>query len=199
MFGGNPVRALPADYAEVRHVSLTEGRRLLWLNLLSLLPLVAALLVMAVWTVLVAPIRANVPPTDFELPWWLGVLLVLVIVLPLHELIHGIAITLTGHPATYGIKLEKGVLYATSDGALFRRDEYLFVALAPLIGITLLCFGLSLASPEWLYGLLVMAVVLNAGGAVGDLWSVAVLLRYPRRALVRDEQDGFRVFDVTRA
>jgi hypothetical protein len=190
-----PIRELPPGYTEVRYVSLTEGRRLLWLNLLSLLPLLASLLLMAVWTVIIAPIR-QVPPSDFSLPWWASVILVLVIVLPLHELLHGIAITLTGHPARYGMKLDKGVLYATSDGALFRRNEYLFIALAPLVGITLLCLGLSLVAPDWLYTLLVMAVVLNAGGASGDLWSVGVLLRYPRRVLVRDEQDGFRIFDT---
>jgi hypothetical protein len=195
MFASNPVRELPPGYVEVKHVVLTEGRTLLWLNVLSLLPLLAALGLMAVWTVLVSPIRANVPPTDFSLPWWLGVILVLVLVLPLHELIHGIAITITGHPATYGIKLDKGVLYATSDKALFRRDEYLLVAIAPLAVITLLCLVLSLFAPEWLYSLLVMAVVLNAGGAIGDIWFVVVLLRYPRRVLVRDEQDGFRIYD----
>jgi hypothetical protein len=190
-----PIRELPPGYAEVRHLVLTEDRRLLWLNLLSLIPLAAALGVMALWTVIIAPIRGGIAVSTVELPWWLAVVIVLVVVLPLHELLHGIAITLTGHPARYGMKLNKGVLYATSEGALFRRDEYLFVALAPLVGITLLCLLLSLVAPEWLYQMLVMAVVLNAGGAIGDLWSVWVLLRWPRRVLVRDEQDGFRIFD----
>lgn len=43
-----PIRELPPGYTEVRYVSLTEGRRLLWLNLLSLLPLLASLLLLAV-------------------------------------------------------------------------------------------------------------------------------------------------------
>jgi hypothetical protein len=40
----------------------------------------------------------------------------------------------------------------------------------------------------------VSAVVVHAGGAVGDLWMVAVALKYPPSALVRDEADRIRIY-----
>ena len=99
-----------------------------------------------------------------------------------------------GHQVRYGTKLSKGVLYATAENALFRRNEYLAVALAPLVGITLLAMMLMLIVPQGLAYYIGIAAVLNAGGAIGDLWSVGVLLRYPADVLVRDEADGFRIY-----
>ena len=50
----------------------------------------------------------------------------------------------------YGAKLSKGVLYATADNALFRRNEYLAIALAPLVGITLVVMVLMVVAPQGL-------------------------------------------------
>lgn len=189
-----PIRELPADYTEALHYVLTEGRRLLWLNVAALVPLVIALLGMAVWWVVVMQLRAGQAEVEGSLPWWVGIIGIFVIVLPLHELIHGIAIQSLGHRARYGFKPSVGVLYATADGALFRRNEYVVIALAPLIVITLLGMGLMLIAPGWLAYTIAMGVVLNAGGAIGDIWSVVLTLRYPASALVRDEGDGFRIY-----
>ena len=54
--------------------------------------------------------------------------------------------------------------------------------------------GLMIVVPQWLAYYLAIAAVLNAGGAIGDLWSVGVLLRYPAQVLVRDEADRFRIY-----
>jgi hypothetical protein len=39
-----------------------------------------------------------------------------------------------------------------------------------------------------------MAVVLNAGGAIGDMWMTAIALRYDPSILIRDEEDSMRIF-----
>jgi hypothetical protein len=36
--------------------------------------------------------------------------------------------------------------------------------------------------------------VVNASGAVGDLWMTLIALRYPARSRMMDERDGMRVF-----
>ena len=77
---------------------------------------------------------------------------------------------------------------------MFRRNEYIAVALAPLTGITLLGMTLMLALPDALVYYAALGVAFNAGGAVGDLWAAVIVLRFPADALVRDEEDGFRVF-----
>lgn len=192
-----PIRELPQNYRESLHYVLTEGRRLLWLNVAALLPMLLAIALMAGWWEIVAPVRAASAGDPFSVPWWLGVVGMFLIVLPLHELFHGLAITLVGHRARYGMKLDKGVLYATADQALFRRDEYIFVALMPVVAITLLGMALMLLAPDGLVYYIALGVALNAGGAVGDLWATIVVLRYSRSALVRDEEDGFRVYTAS--
>ena len=183
---------VPADYTEIRNVRLTEDRLIVWLNILALVPLVAMLILMALWWVLVSWGRP--PSPGIDVPWWLALIVILLVVLPLHEFIHGLTIMAFGQRVRYGAKLSKGVLYATSENALFRRNEYLAIALAPLVVITLAVMLLMVIAPQGLAYYLGIAAVLNAGGAIGDLWSVGVLLHYAEGVLVRDEADGFRIY-----
>lgn len=189
-----PIQSLPENYHEVRRTMLTEGNLILWLNIAGLVPMALALAAMAGWWVVAAAVNPTPSDPASEIPWLLGAVIAIVVVLPLHELIHGIAIRMVGHKARYGIKLDKGVLYATADQALFRKREYLLVALAPLVVITLLGMFLMLIVPwQWAY-FVALGVIINAGGAIGDLWMVFILLRYPRSALVRDLEDGFVIY-----
>ncbi len=186
-----PIHTLPADYVERAHVVLTDDALLLKLNVLSLVPLlIMAALLLPYWA-LTAPLH---PLYDVAINPVVGIIATIVIVLPLHELIHGAAIIWCGHRARFGMKLAKGVIYATADNALFTRDQYNLVALAPLVVITLLAL-LIVPFVATMFGLyIVIAAVLNAGGAIGDLWAFNVVRRYDRAALVRDEADGFRIF-----
>jgi hypothetical protein len=188
----SPIRELPSQYREIRHVELTQDRLLILLNVLALVPLLIMLVWMAIWWVIVSVGRA--PSAGLDIPWLVAIVAIILIVLPIHELLHGLTISYFGHHATYGMKLSKGVLYATSENALFRRNEYIAVALAPLVVITLGAKILMLIVPQGLAYYIALAAVLNAGGAVGDLWSVSLLVRYPASVLVRDEADGFRIY-----
>lgn len=185
-----PIRQLPPDYSEVRSITLTEHGLLLRLNLLALLPMGAALALMIVWTAIIPSIGG----ADDGAPWWLNVILTLLIVLPLHEFLHGVAIQITGHRPRYGMKLAQGVLYATADGAFFRWREYVFIALTPLVAITALGMILMPFITDGWRILIVMAVVLNAGGAIGDLWSVWTLRHFPEDTLIQDRGDSFSVY-----
>jgi hypothetical protein len=190
----NPIKALPPDYQEVHYMSINERGVLLWLNVLSLIPLaISALLVFGALLVyheeLGSPLTINTLPDS--LPSLLGLALVM-IVLPTHEWIHGLVIARYGHQPRYGVKLM--VLFATSDGALFRRGEFVRIALAPLVVITVIGGLIMLFLPLGLAYWVGLAVVLNAGGAIGDLWMTAMALRYDSSALIRDEEDSMRIF-----
>lgn len=193
-----PIRELPGNYVETYRLVLTDPRLLLRLNLLALLPLGVMLALAALWAAFVAPgARAALAIPDgpaYEPPWLIAIGAVMIVTLPLHELLHGAAIRACGHRPRYGMKLHKGVLYATADQALFRRDEYIVVALTPLIVITLACLIGTIVLPVWMQFWLLLAAAFNAGGAIGDLWMVKILLRYPRSTLVRDLEDGFRLY-----
>ncbi len=190
----DPVMMLPPHYQEVHYMSINEHGVLLWLNLMSLVPLaISALIVFGSLLVYNEELGSPLVITAFpdSVPTLLGLASVL-IVLPLHEWIHGLVIARCGHKPRYGIKLF--VLFATSDGALFRRNEFIRVALAPLVVITTMGSVLMLFLPFGVAYWVGLAVVLNAGGAIGDLWMTAIALRYGPSALIRDEEDSMRIF-----
>jgi hypothetical protein len=112
--------------------------------------------------------------------------------LPLHEWLHGVIIARCGHKPRYGIKLF--VLFATSDGALFRRNEFIRIALAPLVIITLIGSVIMLFTPMGLATWIALAITLNAAGSIGDLWMTGIAMRYDSSALIRDEEDSMRIF-----
>lgn len=193
-----PIRELPAGYRLAQHLNLFDTGVLLRLNLAGLALTALAFAVVAFWNSAIAPLReawfpgaAAVPS---EPPAVLLVLVALIVVLPLHELVHGAAIAACGYRPRFGIKLESGVLYATADQAYFRRTAYIAVALAPLVVITLAGLLGMIASAPFIAYTLGIAVIVNTGGAIGDVWFAWVLLRVPASALVRDEADGFSVF-----
>jgi hypothetical protein len=189
----NPVKTLPPGYHEVHYMKVTERGRLFWLNVLSLIPMFASGLIVSGGLILYqdwgAPLVIDRLPN--HIPFLPGILLVL-LVLPLHEWIHGRAITRVGHRPRYGVKLM--VLYATSDGALFRRSEFLWIALAPLVVISTAGLIMMLFLPAGLSQWVVLGVMMNAAGSIGDLWMAAVALRFAPSVLIRDEADSMRIF-----
>jgi len=195
--GQTPADAPPPGCREIRRLSVHQRGMLLWLNLLSLIPLAAGgLIVLGGLALYHGPAGAPLvlrglpaaPPTSLG---YAGVLAVL----PLHEWIHGIFIRRAGHRPRYGVKWM--VLFATADGALFGRGEYLRIALAPLalisLGGALLLPWLPIGWASWVG----LAVVVNGAGAIGDLWMAAVVARQPPNVLIRDEEDGLRIFAPT--
>lgn len=189
----SPIYELPDGYREAEHLVLLEPGRALRLNLLALVPLAIMLALMAGWRALVLAARGPFPGGP-SWPWWLWLVLILAVILPLHEWLHGLAIRWAGHKPRYGLMLHKGALYATADGALFPRDVFIAIALAPLVGITLLGMGLMWVLPDGAAYYVALAVALNAGSAIGDLWMAAAARRYPPGALVRDEADSIRIY-----
>jgi predicted CDP-diglyceride synthetase/phosphatidate cytidylyltransferase len=189
----NPISALPDNYREVRYIRVTEGWRLIWLNILSLFPMLTSGLIvfglLILYHSLGAPLVIDHLPT--KIPAGLGLMIIL-LVLPLHELLHGLLITYFGHKARYGFKMT--VLYATADGAFFRRNEFIQIALAPLVLISAAGLILMLLFPAQLAQWIALGVVVNAAGAIGDLWMTAVALRFESSALIQDEEDCMRVF-----
>ncbi|NWG16708.1 MAG: DUF3267 domain-containing protein [Chloroflexi bacterium] len=189
----SPIYELPPGYQEAQYLALLEPGRVLRLNLLALIPLTITLGLMSGWRMLALAARGPLPGGP-AWPWWLWLILILVVILPLHEWIHGLAIRWAGHKPRYGVMLSKGALYATADGALFPRDVFIVIALAPLVGITLLAMLLIWILPDGTAYYIALAAALNAGSAIGDVWMAAAVRRCPPDALVRDEADSIRIY-----
>ncbi|SDL97429.1 Putative zincin peptidase [Halogranum gelatinilyticum] len=110
-----------------------------------------------------------------------------------HELLHGVAMKRYGGDPRYGAGIAHFVLpyaYATSDTE-FTRNQFIVIALVPLVVITAVGVPVMLAFD---LPILLVPLALNVGGAVGDLWMVRLLLRYPADVDVHDDVTGLRVF-----
>jgi hypothetical protein len=136
-------------------------------------------------------------PTTGEFGIGISVLIFVVVLFAfiLHELTHAFAMKIFGAKPIYGILWKSLMFYATSPGYSFRRNQYVVIALAPFIILSVLfIMGMWVLQGTFLVALIGICAVFNASGAVADLWITAIVLRYPKIAYVQDERDGIRVY-----
>ena len=184
----------PPGYREVLYWKITEKKsRTLLMNLLSF-PLFILSSIVFIW--LAVNVGRMPKEIDLSIPAaGMPVLLALLLVLVLHELVHGLCMRFFGAHPKYGILWKALAFYATSPGYAFPRWQYLIIALAPLVALSLLAVLLMilLAGTAWV-ALIAFVAAVNAAGAIGDLWITTIVLRYPAYAYMMDERDGVRVF-----
>lgn len=124
----------------------------------------------------------------------IGALLgIMALVVVLHEWVHGLFFWFfTRERPKFGIGW--GYAYASAPGWYFPRGQYLIVGLAPLITLSLAGLAvIAVAPPGWV-GALFWGLLINASGAVGDLWVTARIALERGDILVEDTGDGFRVY-----
>lgn len=177
----HPTRSLPANYRRTARFDLNGGLRLVLLNLAGL-----GLLVGSGWlfTALLLRLRPQEAPpalaagfSGWGMLVWLGwLVLVTALMLVLHEALHGVFFWLFSR-ARPQFGFRGWYAFAAAPGWFFPRRQYLLIALAPLVGISLLCALLLAVAPPTLFVPLLLLAVFNASGAVGDLWVAAMLAR----------------------
>jgi hypothetical protein len=123
-------------------------------------------------------------------------LLAYLLVLALHEGVHGLVFALLGVRPTFGAKLPFA-LYCGAPHQLFTRGGYQAVGLAPLVVISLAGIVLIVLAPG-LAPFVQLGLIGNFSGAAGDLWAARVLLAQPPTALLLDSASGFEVYEVQR-
>lgn len=130
-----------------------------------------------------------------------GLVVTLVLVagsLVLHEWVHGQAIRAFGGTPHYGATMVAKVMpafYCTSPGHLFTRRQFVVVALAPFVVISLLSAAVILLWP-W-GGWLVIPTAFHLSGCVGDFAMVARVARLAPGTLVEDRITGLRFHSQT--
>ncbi|MHB0987564.1 MAG: DUF3267 domain-containing protein [Bellilinea sp.] len=194
----NAVQTLPENYRRCAGLNMKNLGLQLKMNIAGFF-----LLVLFGWLFTAAAVylRPDEAAT-FLLLKWEGVsgILTIVIVLALmfftivvHEAIHGLGFILLAkaHP----IFAFRGVYaYAAAPEWFIPRDPYLMIGLAPFMVISLVGLALMAIVPAvWIAPLVLMCVV-NASGAVGDLWVAVLLLRQPPEALSNDTGDEINIY-----
>src|SRR5687768_12408415 len=150
---------------------------------LAVLLLVVPPLVWLTWQVQNLPDagRVVIRPLDLAL-----LLVAVPLTIVVHELIHGLAFRVLGYQVTYGVAWHLGAAYAGAFGQFQLRRHMFVVALAPLFVLTAALLPLLAVPIRAVVIVVFMMLVLNTGGAVGDLYLVWRLLRLPRGTLLYD-------------
>lgn len=115
-----------------------------------------------------------------------------VIVVVLHELIHGAAVLASGKLPSFGAG--PGFFYTTCHEPLSWRS-YVAVVLAPFVVINGAAVAIAVIWPG-ATGWALFVSTINMMGAGGDIWMFVRLLSAPRTGLVMDLASGFAIYDV---
>lgn len=190
-----PVKALPQGYVPVVSLDLSRDRRAF-----VAIQLVGTLLFFGFgWAFFRFGIllRREALTQSLTLVGFVALLAAMFIVIVIHEAVHGVLFWLyTRELPRFGFK---GVYaYAAAPSWYLPRKQHLTAALAPFILITAAGMALTPVIPAgallaWLFGLTV-----NAAGAVGDFFVVALSLRQPADVLVNDYGDAVTMYTVPR-
>ena len=115
--------------------------------------------------------------------------------LVLHELIHGVFISIYGGKPRYGAGIAYFIFpyFYTTTNTIFLRNKFIVILIAPLILISLVAIGLMVAFPSFAHWIF-LPFLINALGAVGDLWMTRELLRYPEHVLLEDRKTGTIIY-----
>lgn len=192
-------RVLPEGYKSVWTFNLTRTKEIIWLNVMSIVLFGISLWVFTFLTRLLRPglFDAGFLFTTKDIHGALidlvSLLVAIVIMLTVHEGFHGLFFWIFSHSRP--VFAFKGYYAsASAPGWYFPRWQYILVGLAPLVFITLIgvaCLAWlppALILPTWLI------LVFNTSGAVGDLWVVVNLLRFPASTYILDSGDASEFF-----
>jgi len=109
----------------------------------------------------------------------------LVIILSVHELIHGFFFFLfTKEKPLIGFK--SVYAYAASPDWYIRKKYFLIITLSPIIIMTITGFVLMLVVPAGYSSMIFLLVTVNAAGSIGDIWVSIILSRKPSETYVND-------------
>jgi hypothetical protein len=133
--------------------------------------------------------RLESQPVPYAWADLLGAAAVVVVVIAVHEALHGIGFRAFGGRPRFGAGLASGfpVAFAFCPGHRFTRNQFLVIGALPPVVIDAVALALGAFAPLATIGWL--AIAFNTAGAVGDLWMIALVLQAPRAAMFEDS-DG---------
>jgi hypothetical protein len=150
------------------------------------------------WTIWLRPdfsrvLRAGV---EIHLAAFLVLIGSVVISIVLHELVHGVFFWLFSRSRPrFGFR--GGYAYAAAPGWFFPRRQYLVIGLAPFVVLSVMGMILVIFAPLEGLAVLLMAMIANAAGSVGDLWIVFLAIRLRRNIIVEDLGDGMNFYAIS--
>lgn len=98
----------------------------------------------------------------------------------IHELLHGIALKLTGAPkVSFGGYLKKFIFYAEADQFVINRKQFAFIALTPLITVKLITLiGIIFLFNQPVFYFLIFVMSAHSLFCAGDIGLLSVFYKY---------------------
>ncbi len=117
-----------------------------------------------------------------------------IIILCIHEVIHGLVFAFWGGKPHFGAKLPLA-LYCGARQQLFVRNYYLAVGLAPLVVITIVGIVVTILYPG-VAAYMLLAFAGNFSGAAGDVVATRKIARLPAQVLIEDTEVGYTAWEI---
>lgn len=129
----------------------------------------------------------------FPFVGWLFVLLVTtIVILPIHELIHGLFFKLCGGPGTHvSFGYENAMFYTACPGNVFSKWSFVLVLLAPTVLVSTVCLAAAFISG--LPFLCLSVFFLHLSGCVGDILAAWQIITHPTCTHCEDTDYGVKL------
>jgi hypothetical protein len=195
-----PTKTLPGNYHAVGTFDLRNNTTaLLQLNLLGFVLFAVSAGLFTVALLWLRPVDTRqglvlgISGIGGMVQAWGVVIVVTAVMIVLHEAVHGMFFWLfTGTAPKFAFK---GVYaYAAAPDWYMPKFQYLVTALAPLVLLSALGVGLMAVVPAGGFVTLLLFLVTNASGAIGDLWVAVWLLRQPDHCYGNDQGDAVTLY-----
>lgn len=119
---------------------------------------------------------------------------VLVVTLIVHEWIHGLVLRRYGARPKFRLFHNNAIATIEIPEFGVRRNTLILTAFTPFVVLTCLALlGIWLFQGTNWVALFALVAIINGGAAIGDLWVVAILLRYSSNAWTVDDENGMRI------
>ena len=191
-------QTLPAGYIQSGQIDLKKDKRLIiLLNIVGVTVIVLSFYLLSAFTAWVRPdiMTFSVTVTVTNL---LGALGLTVLILPLHEGIHGLFFWIFSRSRpVFGLR--PLYAYAGAPTWFFPKGQFFITTLAPLVVIGAAGLLLLLLAPiSWVL-MIVFLVASNTGGAVGDLFVFFRLLRSSPTSFANDTGEVVTFYELAPA
>jgi hypothetical protein len=189
----------PDNATLVYSFNLLKNKRAFWLlQIPALLGFLIFGFLFLWWTIWLRPGLFSSFSTGlvFRLVDLLFMVMIFAVFIVLHELVHGAFFWIYSRSRPrFGFR--GGYAYAAAPGWFFPRSQYLVIALAPLLLLSILGMVLVAVVPAGALAAILFGMVANAAGAVGDMWIAFKVIRERRKILIEDLGDGMNFYALS--
>lgn len=189
---------LPDNYQPAGKFNLKSMKQLIFMNIAGLILLILSIWFFGWFINRIRPDFDTLFQFEFSNLATLAIslaklLLTISFVMLLHEGFHALFFWLFSKQKPI-IGFKGAYAYASMPGWYFPRNQYLLIGIAPLIFITIIGMILLMLLPTAVLNLVLIALIMNTSGAVGDLFVVIWLLTKPSTTYALDQIDTIEFF-----